>query len=109
MTAPTLADLVAQIQEIPAGTPERYDVMAFLFITLARAQWRMADSVRASQRRREVQVQRRAQRTAEGACVGCGRMFSLRVDGKVRRHQYDRRNRLEACPGGGQPPVGVTV
>lgn len=56
-------EILTAINEFPAHTPERYEMEAFLFMTLMRASHRQADRLRDVQRRAE---QREARRRAKG-------------------------------------------
>ena len=39
----TLQEIEAAINELQYGTPEYHEALAYYFLTLARAQWRMSD------------------------------------------------------------------
>lgn len=98
---PTLTSLLAQINALGYGTPEYFDCMAFLFITLARSQWRRADQAR----RHQTEDARRSTmaRVPPATCPGCGRVLSVNRDGTMRKH--DGPAGTAPCPGSRRPPV----
>lgn len=115
--APSVDDLLAQIDALGYGTPEYFDCMGFLFTVLARSQWRRADQARADVRRRERLAAGRAadgrRVVRHGTCPMCQATVRLRMDGTVRVHDtgsgaaqsraiYGAGNR---CAGAGLPPV----
>lgn len=63
---PNIDKILKQIEEsFPAFSAERYDCMGFLFMTLARSQWRHADRMRANERDRVARQERARRRKAE--------------------------------------------
>jgi hypothetical protein len=47
----TIADIERAINDLGYGTPEYHEAVAFYCMTLARAQWRMADVARRRERK----------------------------------------------------------
>lgn len=43
----------------------------------------------------------------KGTCAGCGWQRVLRVDGRVLRHAWSPKGRIEECPGSGELPGGA--
>lgn len=115
--APSLTSLVAQINALGYGTPEYFDCMAFLFITLARSQWRRADQARASVRRTERIATDRARdgrrHVVHAICSVCSTKVRLNLDGRVRAHVTGSAGGWRStngrdgarCDGSGRPPA----
>lgn len=49
----TIAEIEAAIAALDEGTPEYHEAVAFYLLTLARAQWRIADRMYAQQALRD--------------------------------------------------------
>lgn len=64
---PTLAAVLTDLAALPDYSVERHEAEAALHMVQARAAWRQADRVRASQRDREARVARAAERKAARA------------------------------------------
>lgn len=55
----TIAEIEREITALGYGTPEYHEAMAMYCMTLARGQWRMADTARRRQIRQDVKEQAR--------------------------------------------------
>jgi hypothetical protein len=50
VAAPTVAQIEQAINDLGYGTPEYHEALAFYLMTLARAQWRVADRIKSRTR-----------------------------------------------------------